>query len=98
MSCELRNQLHAPLIPILRHALALAPLPRAGIALDLACGPGDKAALLAEALGPGVRLVGVDIDPAVIQEQRTKNKEQNTQEPRTKNQEPGDATLSPCLL
>jgi SAM-dependent methyltransferase len=49
-------------MPILRHILAQAPLPRAGVALDLACGPGLKAVLLAEALGPGVRLIGVDID------------------------------------
>src|SRR5687767_1392800 len=65
------SQLHTPLIPILRHVLALAPLPRAGIALDLACGEGDKAALLIEALGPGVQLIGVDIDPAVFRRPAT---------------------------
>src|SRR5438552_1669682 len=54
--------LHAPLVPILRYVLATAPLPRAGIALDLACGAGLKAPLLAEACGPGVRLVGLDRD------------------------------------
>jgi SAM-dependent methyltransferase len=54
--------LHDPLMPILRHALALAPLPRAGAALDLACGPGLKTALLAAACGSGVRLVGIDRD------------------------------------
>jgi ubiquinone/menaquinone biosynthesis C-methylase UbiE len=59
-------ELHAPLIPILRHVLARAPLPRVGVALDLACGPGLKAPLLAEACGPGVRLVGVDIDYGAI--------------------------------
>jgi SAM-dependent methyltransferase len=60
------DELHAPLIPILRHALALMPLPRVGLALDLACGPGHKTPLLAEACGPGVRLLGVDIDPDAI--------------------------------
>jgi SAM-dependent methyltransferase len=59
-------ELHTPLIPILRHTLALAPLPRAGLALDLACGPGLKAPLLAEACGPGVRLLGIDVDLAAI--------------------------------
>jgi SAM-dependent methyltransferase len=60
------DQLHASLIPILRHTLALAPLPRAGLALDLACGPGLKTPLLIEACGPGVRLLGVDIDRIAI--------------------------------
>jgi ubiquinone/menaquinone biosynthesis C-methylase UbiE len=63
---EALAELHAPLLPILRHVLALAPLPRSGIALDLACGSGLKAPLLADALGPGVRLIGVDVDPAAI--------------------------------
>jgi SAM-dependent methyltransferase len=54
------DELHAPLLPVLRHVLALAPLPRAGLAIDLGCGPGRKMPLLAAALGPGVRLVGVD--------------------------------------
>ena len=53
-------------IPILRHLLALAPLPRAGLVLDLACGQGLKAPLLAEACGPQARLIGVDIDRAAI--------------------------------
>jgi SAM-dependent methyltransferase len=60
------DDLHAPIIPILRHALASAPLPRAGIMLDLGCGQGLKAPLLAEACGPDVRLLGVDIDRAAI--------------------------------
>lgn len=54
------EDLHAPMLPILRHVLAQAPLPHTGTALDLACGPGDKLGLLAEAFGPGVRIIGVD--------------------------------------
>lgn len=61
------NDLHAPLLPILRYALAQAPLPRRGLILDLACGAGEKTPLLAEALGPGVRLVGLDSDRNAIQ-------------------------------
>ena len=71
MCREVLSQLHAPLLPILRHALAAAPLPCAGVALDLACGQGLKAALLAEALGPRVRLLGIDIDPAVFRRQES---------------------------
>jgi SAM-dependent methyltransferase len=63
---KILTDLHTPLIPILRHVLALAPLPRTGVALDLACGPGLKAPLLAAACGPGVRLVGIDVDRAAI--------------------------------
>src|SRR2546427_7185337 len=63
--------LHAPLVPILRYVLATAPLPRAGIALDLACGAGLKAPLLAEACGPGVRLVGLDRDVGALRAARS---------------------------
>jgi SAM-dependent methyltransferase len=71
MSTELVADLHAPLLPILRHLLAQAALPRAGVALDLACGSGLKAPLLAAACGPGVRLVGIDIDSAAITDRRS---------------------------
>jgi SAM-dependent methyltransferase len=54
--------LHAPLLPILRLALAQAPLPRAGVALDLGCGSGEKLPLLSSALGPNARIVGLDRD------------------------------------
>ena len=64
--------LHAPLLPILRYTLAQAALPRAGLALDLACGAGEKGPILAQALGPGVQLLGVDIDRALARSyQRT---------------------------
>ncbi|MFL5805403.1 MAG: class I SAM-dependent methyltransferase [Roseiflexaceae bacterium] len=101
MKSETLTQLHAPLIPILRHALALAPLPCTGVALDLACGPGLKAALLAEALGPGVRLVGIDSDPAAIREQEngerapagsTENRRTENRELRTENGYPAGPT------
>lgn len=59
-------ELHRPLNAILRHVLAFAPLPRSGIALDLACGAGLKTSLLAGACGSGVRLVGLDRDAGAI--------------------------------
>jgi SAM-dependent methyltransferase len=73
------GELHAPLGPILRHALALAALPRAGVVLDLACGPGLKLPLLAEACGPGVRLLGVDIDRSAIRVATTDQEGQATE-------------------
>jgi SAM-dependent methyltransferase len=66
MEADALAVLHAPLIPILLHCLAMAPLPRTGVALDLACGPGHKTPLLAEACGPDVRLIGIDRDAAAI--------------------------------
>jgi SAM-dependent methyltransferase len=77
------TDLHAPLIPILRHAFALAPLPRAGLVLDLACGQGLKAPLLAEVCGPQVRLLGIDIDRvairAMVDQRPTTNDQRGTQ-------------------
>src|SRR5690349_20247592 len=61
------DDLHAPLTPILRHILARLTLPRSGVALDVACGPGRKTPLLAAALRPGVRLVGLDRDRHALQ-------------------------------
>jgi|GEM_PF-640099 len=61
------DELHAPLLPILRYVLAATALPQAGTALDLACGDGRKTALLARACGPGVRLIGIDSDHSAIQ-------------------------------
>lgn len=69
MTSSALAELHAPLLPILRHVLALA-LPAAGTALDLACGPGVKAPLLAEACGPATRLVGLDRDAGALRAAR----------------------------
>ena len=66
ISPDLGAVLHVSLVPILRHVLSLAPLPRTGLVLDLACGAGRKLPLLAEACGPGVRLVGIDHDRSMI--------------------------------
>jgi SAM-dependent methyltransferase len=60
------DELHTSLLPILRYVLAATALPHAGAALDLACGDGRKSALLAQACGPGVRLIGVDSDHSAI--------------------------------
>lgn len=66
MTIDPIDVLHAPLLPILRHILTTVKLPRAGMLLDVACGAGLKAALLAEACGPDVVLAGVDRDRAAI--------------------------------
>jgi SAM-dependent methyltransferase len=58
--------LHTALLPILRLALDQAPLPRAGFALDLGCGAGEKLPLLRLALGPRLRIVGLDRDRAAL--------------------------------
>jgi SAM-dependent methyltransferase len=70
--------LHASLLPILRYALAQVPLPRAGLALDLACGAGEKTPLLADVLEPGVRLLGIDIDRAVLRAVLTNDQRRTT--------------------
>jgi SAM-dependent methyltransferase len=78
MEADALAVLHAPLIPILRHCLAVAPLPRAGVALDLACGPGHKTPLLAEACGPNVRLIGIDRDAAAVRTATTGDRQPTT--------------------
>lgn len=51
-----------------RHTLdALGPLPPRAAALDLCCGTGDFLLLLAERIGPGGRLVGVDFCPPMLE-------------------------------
>lgn len=65
------DELHAPLLPILRYVLAATALPQTGTALDLASGDGRKMALLAQTCGPGVRLIGIDSDRSAIR--RAKN-------------------------
>jgi SAM-dependent methyltransferase len=65
---QLLADLHAPLIPLLRYALATTDLPRTGRALDLACGPAHKLPLLAEACGPAVRLFGLDLDHQALRQ------------------------------
>ncbi len=61
------SSLHAPLLPVLRHVLATAGLPRGGVLLDLAGGSGDKLPLLAEVC-PDARLLVLDIDRAALRE------------------------------
>ena len=46
---------------------ALGPLPPRAAALDLCCGTGDFLLLLAERIGPGGRLVGVDFCPPMLE-------------------------------
>lgn len=54
------DDLHAPLLPILRRLLAGAGLPRAGLLLDLACGDMAKWPLYHAVLGGATRMIGID--------------------------------------
>jgi SAM-dependent methyltransferase len=85
MKADALTDLHAPLIPILRHCLAVAPLPHAGVALDLACGPGHKTPLLAEACGSGVRLIGIDREAAAVRAATTDDGRPTNDQRRTEN-------------
>ena len=40
--------------------------------LDVGCGPGADALRIAEVVGPGGRVLGVDADPAMVEEARTR--------------------------
>jgi ubiquinone/menaquinone biosynthesis C-methylase UbiE len=55
------TELHAPMLPFLRHVLAQAPIAHTGLILDVACGNCEKWSLYQEILGPNIRLVGIDI-------------------------------------
>ncbi|HMN61114.1 MAG TPA: class I SAM-dependent methyltransferase [Anaerolinea sp.] len=53
--------------PLLRSIVGSLNLPAASRGLDVGCGIGHQALLLAEALGPGGQVTGVDISPALLQ-------------------------------
>lgn len=59
------NDLHAPLLPLLEHILAGAALPPAATLLDLACGAGEKLALIARHCRPA-RILALDRDRAAL--------------------------------
>lgn len=52
--------------PILRRAIEGLQLPAGSHGLDVGCGIGLQALLLAQAVGPAGRVTGVDIDPALV--------------------------------
>jgi ubiquinone/menaquinone biosynthesis C-methylase UbiE len=52
--------------------VAAAGLDDGGQALDVACGPGRNLPFLLDAVGPGGRVVGVDIAPAMLARARTR--------------------------
>lgn len=52
--------------PLLRSIVGALGLPPASRGLDVGCGIGQQALLLAEALGPGGQVTGVDISPALL--------------------------------
>lgn len=52
--------------PVLRSAIQALQLPRASHGLDVGCGIGLQALLLAEAVGAEGHIVGMDIDPELL--------------------------------
>jgi demethylmenaquinone methyltransferase/2-methoxy-6-polyprenyl-1,4-benzoquinol methylase len=52
--------------PVLRSAIQSLQLPRASHGLDVGCGIGLQALLLAEAVGADGRVIGMDIDPELL--------------------------------
>lgn len=58
--------LHAPIIPILRMALAQMRQGPVSVALDIACGAGHKSDWLAQIVRPGGQLVGIDHDSTAL--------------------------------
>ena len=53
-----------------RAAVRAAGLQKGGTALDVACGTGKLTAALAEAVGPGGRVVGIDLSPVMLDQAR----------------------------
>jgi demethylmenaquinone methyltransferase / 2-methoxy-6-polyprenyl-1,4-benzoquinol methylase len=53
-----------------RAAIRAASLAPGGSALDVACGTGKLTAALAQAVGPGGRVVGVDLSPGMLDQAR----------------------------
>jgi ubiquinone/menaquinone biosynthesis C-methylase UbiE len=66
MSPDQLQSLHDGLDPILAQLARDAGWPQGGLVLDVACGAGLKRELLLGALGPGGRVVGVDVDVAAL--------------------------------
>ena len=52
--------LHAPIMPVLRQVFQHTPLQPGEVALDVACGTGEKLPLLREAIGPHATLLALD--------------------------------------
>lgn len=60
------DELHAPLVPLLRLVLTQVPARHSRVALDVACGTGRKSGWLAEGLPPEGRVIGIDRDVAAL--------------------------------
>jgi len=60
------DELHAPLVPLLRLVLAQVPVGNGRVALDVACGGGRKSGWLAEGLLSEGRVIGIDRDVAAL--------------------------------
>jgi SAM-dependent methyltransferase len=61
------DELHAPLVPLLRLVLAQVPVGNGRVALDVACGGGRKSGWLAERLPSEGRVIGIDRDVAALE-------------------------------
>ncbi len=60
--------------PVNRAAITALDLPSASRGLDAGCGIGLQSILLAEAVGPGGAVVGVDVGPALVAEARVQGR------------------------
>ena len=59
-------ELHTPIIPVLTKLLEGVALQAGEVALDLACGTGEKLPLLRAAIGPQAMLLALDTDWAAV--------------------------------
>ena len=59
-------ELHTPIIPVLAKLLEGVALQAGEVALDLACGAGEKLPLLRAAIGPQAMLLALDTDQAAL--------------------------------
>ncbi len=67
------DDLHAPLVPLLRLVPAQVPSGHGRVVLDVACGTGLKSSWLAEGLLPEGRVIGIDRDVAALSVARRHN-------------------------
>jgi SAM-dependent methyltransferase len=97
-SCHAMDILHEPLIPILRHVLAVAGLPRNGVVLDLASGAGLKLPLLRDACGPHVTLLALDHDYSAMADCAKTDDRRPTTDDRRPQSLHHSLTMAPCHL
>ena len=65
-SVQIAHIFHCLRAPIFRAAIQALQLPAGSRGLDAGCGPGLQALLLAEAVGPGGHVTGLDLSPEIL--------------------------------